>query len=139
MDAPTIHPFNTEHAVGARCRLGKTFTDVDNALIAGVTGNLSPAYMDALHCRELGLGGRLLFEVLIAGLACSAAAELVGGGFSLEKLEIGLASPPMLGATYHAEAVMDAKGADGCDVSATVVDAERSEPVAEVRLRYKRL
>lgn len=139
MDANTIYPFNTEREPGARCQLGKTFTEVDNSLFAGVTGNLSPVYMDEHHCRAVGLEGRLLFEGLIAGLACAAAAELTGGGFRLENLAMNVLSPSMIGATYHAEATMISNSSDLCEIAAKVFNPDTEQAVATVDLRYKRL
>jgi len=139
MDAQTILPFNTQWDTGATCRLGKTFTDVDNSLFAGVTGNLSPLHMDEHHCRARGLDGRLLFEALIAGLASASAAELTGGKYTVGKMSMEIFSLPMLGATYHAEATMGRKDEGFCEVSVQVTDPESGGRVATVEFQYKRL
>lgn len=139
MNAQAIHPFNTERETGATCRLGKTFTDVDNSLFAGVTGNLSPLHMDEHLCRARGLDGRLLFEALIAGLASASAAELTGGRYAIDKMSMEVSSLPMLGATYHAEATMGRKGEDFCEVSVQVTDPDSGGRAAIIEFLYKRL
>jgi len=137
MTAQTIYPFATEHDTGATCRLGKTFTEVDNSLFSGITGNLSPLHMDAQYSRANGMDERILFECLIAGLASSAAAELTGGKYRVEKMSMDVLTAPILGMTYHAEATMGAKTAGSCEVSARVVNPDTGETVATVEFRFR--
>jgi hypothetical protein len=137
--AETIRPFQTLHEVGAECTVGKTFSAVDNSLFAGITGNLAPQYNDHVYCQSRSLPERLLFEPLIAGIAATAGAELVGEAFRVRQVSLSLRKTPMLGQTLRATARLG-KGRDAAyEVVATVRDASSGEIVADVTLLYNEL
>lgn len=57
-----------ELTVGAAAELGKTVTEADVVLFAGVTGDFNPVHVDAEAAARSRFGGRIAHGMLSAGL-----------------------------------------------------------------------
>jgi 3-hydroxybutyryl-CoA dehydratase len=54
--------------VGQAAEFGKTITETDVVLFAGITGDLNPAHVDAVAAERGRFGGRIAHGMLSAGL-----------------------------------------------------------------------
>lgn len=131
-----LQPFRRSGEPGESCTVGKTFTDSDVALTAGVSGNLHPLYMDRSFAIAHGLAERLTFELTAASLCVTAAAETAGADMRLLSTEFSFPVPITVGTTVRATATIESRGADSVVFRAVLVEAESGAEVAGGRLTF---
>jgi acyl dehydratase len=98
---------------GARAEIRRTMGEGEQALMTGATGNMHPLYVDEVHARAAGAGGRLLFELAVAGLAATALAAVAGSRMRVAELRLAFPAPARLGDTIAATAEV-VKATEGC-------------------------
>ena len=54
----------------------KTMTTAEQALYTGISGNLHPLYVNAVHAEAVSGGDMIVFELAIASLATTAFADV---------------------------------------------------------------
>src|SRR5690606_37556655 len=96
----------------------KTMTVAEQALYTGISGNLHPLYVNALHAKALGGGSMLVFELAIAALATTALASLGGPERRIASLSLRFPSPAEVGGTSEARA--EGLAGDGPRLSASI-------------------
>lgn len=117
---------------------GRTLTDADLVMFAGITGNANPLHLDEEYARSLGHPGRLVHGLLTLSLL-SGLIERTGimDGTILAHLEVKetrFLKPVFVGDTLHAEARVVSKrplsdGKRGIVTSETVGVNQRGEEV----------
>jgi 3-hydroxybutyryl-CoA dehydratase len=80
----------------------KTMTTAAQALYTGISGNLHPLYVNAVHAEAVSGGDMIVFELAIASLATTAFADVGGAGRRLASLSLEFPSPARIGDTVRA-------------------------------------
>jgi 3-hydroxybutyryl-CoA dehydratase len=80
----------------------KTMTVAEQALYTGISGNMHPLYVNAVHARAATGGERLVFELAIAALATTALADIAGPERRLSGLDLKFPAPVRIGDTVEA-------------------------------------
>ena len=88
--------------VGDRAEFRKTMTVAEQAMFTGISGNMHPLYVNEIHAAATEAGGRLVFELAVAGLATTALAEVGGPGFRLVAIDLRFPAVTRVGDTVAA-------------------------------------
>jgi 3-hydroxybutyryl-CoA dehydratase len=80
----------------------KTMTTAEQALYTGISGNLHPLYVNAIHAEAVSGGDMIVFELAIASLATTAFADVGGEDRRLASLSLEFPSPTRIGDTVEA-------------------------------------
>lgn len=80
----------------------KTMTVAEQALYTGISGNMHPLYVNAVHARSATGGERLVFELAVAALATTGLAEIGGAGRRVSALDLRFPVPVRIGDTVEA-------------------------------------
>jgi 3-hydroxybutyryl-CoA dehydratase len=90
--------------IGSRVTFRKTMTVAEQAMFTGISGNLSPLYVDAVKARAAGAPGMVAFELAVAGLATTCLWRLAGACYRIRSLELEFPAPVPVGGTIEATA-----------------------------------
>jgi len=90
--------------VGTRVTFRKTMTVAEQAMFTGISGNLSPIYVDAVKARAAGAPGMVAFELAVAGLATTCLGRLAGASHRIRSLRLDFPAPVPVGGTIEATA-----------------------------------
>ena len=88
--------------VGDRAEFRKTMTVAEQAMFTGISGNMHPLYVNEVHAAATEAGGRLAFELAVAGLATTALAEVGGPRFRLAAIDLRFPAATRVGDTVAA-------------------------------------
>lgn len=100
--------------VGISATYGKTITETDIVLFAGITGDDNPIHIDEEYAQETRFKGRVAHGMLLAGLiSCVAGTRLPGPGAIYMGQTLKFLSPVRIGETVR--------------VVATVTDVDRKK------------
>jgi 3-hydroxybutyryl-CoA dehydratase len=89
--------------VGQSAEFGKTVTEADVVLFAGVTGDFNPAHLDAVYAEKSRFGGRIAHGMLTASfLSTVLAMRLPGPGTIYLSQSLRFLRPVKLGDTVTA-------------------------------------
>ena len=92
-----------ELVVGQAAEWGKTVTEADVTLFAGVTGDFNPVHVDAVAAERSRFGGRIAHGMLSAGLVSAAIAmRLPGPGTIYLTQSLRFTAPVRIGDTVTA-------------------------------------
>lgn len=104
---------------GAYKLFAKTLSDTDAMLYAGVSGEVSPLYLNQSFAEATELGNRMVPPMLVAGLAGGAIYRLLSPAVKTESREFRFLKPVYVGDTVTARA--EIREAD-LDTGRVVVD-----------------
>lgn len=89
--------------VGQSAEFGKTITEADVVLFAGVTGDFNPVHVDAVAAARSRFGGRIAHGMLSAGLiSATIASRLPGPGSIYLTQTLRFTAPVRIGDTVTA-------------------------------------
>ncbi|MGI9090549.1 MAG: MaoC family dehydratase [Gemmatimonadaceae bacterium] len=89
--------------VGQSAEFGKTITEADVALFAGITGDFNPVHVDAVAAARSRFGGRIAHGMLSAGLiSATLASRLPGPGSIYLTQTLRFTAPVRIGDTVTA-------------------------------------
>ncbi|HEX2091359.1 MAG TPA: MaoC family dehydratase [Longimicrobiaceae bacterium] len=92
-----------ELQVGQRAEWGKTVTEADVVLFAGITGDFNPAHLDQAYAERSRFGGRIAHGMLGAGFISAALAmRLPGPGTIYLSQSLRFVRPVRIGDTVTA-------------------------------------
>lgn len=90
-------------AVGQTAEFGKTITEADITLFAGVTGDFNPVHMNEVAAQQSRFGGRIAHGMLSAGLiSATIAGKLPGPGSIYLSQTLRFTAPVRIGDTVTA-------------------------------------
>ncbi|MEC5293296.1 MULTISPECIES: MaoC/PaaZ C-terminal domain-containing protein [unclassified Aurantimonas] len=81
----------------------KTMTVAEQALYTGISGNMHPLYVNAVHAQTVSGGERFVFELAVASLATTALSEIGGPNRRLAGLDLRFPEPVRIGDTVEAQ------------------------------------
>ncbi|MGE0008065.1 MAG: acyl dehydratase [Parvibaculaceae bacterium] len=93
-------------------------TVAEQAFYTGISGNLHPLYVNALHAEAATGGAMVVFELALASLATTALASLGGPGRCITSISLRFPSHAEVGDTIEARAEILA--VDGLRLSASI-------------------
>lgn len=88
--------------VGDRYSFSKTVTEADVVLFAGISGDMSPQYVNAEYAKTTPFGERIAHGLLTASLVSAALGRMMSPGFLLESCQFQFVAPVKLGDTIVA-------------------------------------
>lgn len=89
--------------VGQTAEFGKTITEADITLFAGVTGDFNPVHMNEVAAQQSRFGGRIAHGMLSAGLiSATIAGKLPGPGSIYLSQTLRFTAPVRIGDTVTA-------------------------------------
>jgi 3-hydroxybutyryl-CoA dehydratase len=93
-------------------------TVAEQALFTGISGNMHPLYVNAVHAAAASGGERLVFELAVASLATTALAHVGGSMHRLAGMDLRFPNPVRLGDTVEARVERDteAEGRMSCRI-----------------------
>ena len=92
-----------ELTVGQTAEFGKTITEADVTLFAGVTGDFNPVHMNEVAAQQSRFGGRIAHGMLSAGLiSATIAGKLPGPGSIYLSQTLRFTAPVRIGDTVTA-------------------------------------
>jgi 3-hydroxybutyryl-CoA dehydratase len=86
-----------------RAAFRKTMTTAEQALFTGISGNLHPLYVNAIHAKAVSGGDMLVFELALASLATTALATVGGAHRRISALSLRFPNPAQVGETVEAK------------------------------------
>ncbi len=93
--------------VGQSAEFGKTITEADVALFAGITGDFNPVHVDAVAAARSRFGGRIAHGMLSAGLiSATLASRLPGPGSIYLTQTLRFTAPVRIGDTVTARVIV---------------------------------
>lgn len=90
--------------VGSKVTFRKTMTVAEQAMFTGISGNLSPLYVDATRAKAAGASGMIAFELAVAALATTCLWRLGGPSYRVSALDLKFPAPVPVGGTVEASA-----------------------------------
>jgi 3-hydroxybutyryl-CoA dehydratase len=90
--------------IGSKVTFRKTMTVAEQAMFTGISGNLSPLYVDATKAKAAGAQGMISFELAVAGLATTCLWRLGGPNYRVSALDLKFPTPVPVGGTVEASA-----------------------------------
>jgi 3-hydroxybutyryl-CoA dehydratase len=104
-------------SVGMSADVGKTITDADIVLFAGVSSDVNAVHMDDEYARTTAFGGRIAHGMLTASLLSSVLGNrLPGPGVIYMSQSLRFRAPVRPGDTVHARVTVKEVIADKCRV-----------------------
>jgi len=90
----------------------KTMTTAEQALYTGISGNLHPLYVNAVHAEAVSGGDMIVFELAIASLATTAFADVGGADCRLASAVTRISLAARIGDTVEATVEAAARPGD---------------------------
>ncbi len=90
--------------LGTRASFSKTITTADMAFYGGISGDLAPLHVNEEYARTTVIGGRLVYEFVVAALLSTALARVSGSGFRCQRHVLEFPRPVRIGDTIVASA-----------------------------------
>ncbi|MCX7149654.1 MAG: MaoC family dehydratase [Rhodocyclales bacterium] len=104
-------------AVGMSAEVGKTITDADIVLFAGVSSDVNAVHMDEEYARTTAFGGRIAHGMLTASLLSSVLGNrLPGPGVIYMSQSLRFRAPVRPGDTVHAKVTVKEVITEKCRV-----------------------
>jgi acyl dehydratase len=89
---------------GARASFSKTITTADLAFYGGISGDFNPLHVNEEYARTTTIGGRLVYELVVAALLSTVLGRVSGPGFRWRRHVLEFLQPVRVGDTVVASA-----------------------------------
>jgi 3-hydroxybutyryl-CoA dehydratase len=89
---------------GARASFSKTITPADLAFYGGISGDFNPLHVNEEYARTTTIGGRLVYELVVAALLSTVLGRVSGPGFRWQRHVLEFPRPVRVGDTLVASA-----------------------------------
>ena len=120
--------------VGAREAFSKTITAADLAFYGGISGDFNPLHVNEEFARTTDIGGRLVYELVVAALVSTVLGRVVGPGFRCQRHALDFPRPVRVGDTITAMAeVVESASGRGSVTCRTECRNQRGEVVLDGR------
>lgn len=121
-----------EIAVGTRAVFTKTITPADLAFYGGISGDFNPLNVNEEFARTTAVGGRQVYELVVAAFLSTVLARVAGPGFRWRRHTLEFPRPVRLGDTIVATAEVVAASPEAETVTCrTECRNQRGEVVVE--------